>query len=183
MNNNNATILNINGNINDLDNLSLIRELENRRPSSILLCSGNCNCLNHLRQSITEHNSIIDDNNRESNQINQFPESSSIATTSTLNSSNLNTSTTFTTTIIDEIPTNTNLNLVVETNLTTFSTLPSNHHCESTQRTDHRQKTIKNQPDQQILNVGNLETLRNNQLNRSSTFNDLQSCLKNFYSR
>ena len=209
MNNSNATILNINGSINDLDNLHLIAQLESQhRHSNILLCTGNCNCLNHLRQSIRDHNSIV-------NQSAHLPESSSTATTSTINSSNLNTSSTFITTIIDETPTSTNL--ILETNLNlsneSVANITDQNHVSnyasnqvsnqssnntsnqsSNQVTNQASNQASNQKrlndessrdlsNQQVLNASNLESIRNSQLNRSSTFSDLQSYLKNFNSR
>lgn len=159
MNNNNATILNI-GNLNDLDNLNILNQLDNqsaqRQSGSILLCTGNCNCINHLRESISNQSSIANA---------QLPESSSIATTSTLD-------TTFTT-IIDQNPTSTNhsnRNLIVETNLTTFSNKP-NLVSES---------TTEQEPKDESENLNESSSERNSQINRSSTYNDLQSCLKNY---
>jgi len=184
---NNNTILNLSGSITDLDNLNLITQLENQRLQSNIICAGNCNCINHIRQSITDHNSITS----------HLPESSS-ATTSTIDaSSNLNTSSTFTTTIIDERP-NSHRNFVVETNLSTYPTIqqssrPSNLY-NNNESIEAEVVTISNEPysnelvlsnrnQQQILNVSNLESARNSQLNRSSTFSDLQSYLKNYQSR
>ena len=165
--NNAATILNMtNENLNDLDNLNLLNQIDSRRQS-ILLC--NCNCLNHLTQSITGQNV----NN------NQMPESSSIATTSSiLNSSSVNT----TFPLIDEHLTNStnNRNLIVETNLTTYSKRSANE-CNQ-ENEDQLNRQLKNEE----INLPNLEIIKNqlkNQLNRSITFNDLQSYLKNYHNR
>ena len=180
MMNNNATILNLaTGSISDLDNLNLLSQLEGQRQS-ILLCTGNCNCINHLRQSMTNHPNV---------NSTQIPESSSTATTSTLNSSTVNTFST----PIDERPTGANRNLIVETNFTSFSNR-SNLYGEPDY--DNPSLVIDDESNKELhtdrvdgdpatsnlpsINV-DLELGRNgNALNRSSTFNDLQSYLRNY---
>lgn len=149
--NENPTILNVE-NLNDLDNFNILNQLDSRQ--GILLCSGNCNCINHLRQSISDPNSEF--------ITSQIPESSSIATTST---------------IIDQNPID-NQNLIMETNLTNLTTFSneSNLSNESIKQ-DLNKEQSTNQPSDQGVN--SLEN-RNSQLIRSSTFNDLNSYLKNY---
>lgn len=189
------------GSISDLDNLNLLSQLDGQRQS-ILLCTGNCNCINHLRQSMTNHPTV--------NSSGQLPESSSTATTSTLNSSTVNTFTT--TTIEDERPTGANRNLIVETNFTSFSNRPnlyseaeyndnpslviddeSNKEPTAVDQVDNYPPDYPSHypPDYNLDSVttnlqatnADLELARNGsvyQLNRSSTFNDLQSYLRNY---
>ena len=188
MMNNNATILNLaTGSISDLDNLNLLGQLEGQRQS-ILLCTGNCNCINHLRQSMQNNHPHVNSG--------QLPESSSTATTSTLNSSTVNT---FTTTIDDERPIGANRNLIVETNFTSFSNRPTlygepdydnpslviDDESNKEPQIDHTMESLD--LDQVTTNLqsinADLELARNSsahQLNRSSTFNDLQSYLRNY---
>lgn len=220
MMNNSATVLNLTtGSISDLDNLNLLSQLADGQRQSILLCTGNCNCINHLRQSMTNHPTV-------NSTTAPLPESSSTATTSsTLNSSNVNT---FTTTIEDERPSGTNRTLIVETNFTSFSNRPnlyseageqyndnpslviddeSNHHDSNKEPPAAADQPDSYPPDYpsdyppdyqpeyppdynldsvtttnlQAINA-DLEQTRNGstQLNRSSTFNDLQSYLRNY---